>query len=287
MNHAAVCAWCGLEFYGRRSDASYCCQACRQKAHRHPATASRRRSATDATSGATVDRPLLTTDATWLRATAPRSRPATALYVDRHGPYPALVGWDACWTAERDARLWDGPGPGVFHPPCAPWCVARHLSTGANRDCAPRAVEQVRKCGGVLEHPARSLLWAYAGLPRPGDPPDRWGGISIAVEQARWGHGARKPTWLYLVRAWIPPFPEGDLPANLRGVFDLGQEDARRTPPAFAAWLLAAATGDPTWLATDDPPATATDGDGYQSGARDGCSAGGGLGRHRFTWASR
>jgi len=55
----------------------------------------------------------------------------------------------------------------------------------------------VRRWGGVLEHPARSALFAY--LPKPGERPDRWGGFSLEVDQCEWGHPARKRTWLYLV----------------------------------------------------------------------------------------
>lgn len=79
------------------------------------------------------------------------------LYVDPRGPYPKL-GVD-CWDATRDARKYAGPGPVVAHPPCGPWGGLRHLYEGTEHDCAPRAVEQVRCWGGVLEHPRNSKLW--------------------------------------------------------------------------------------------------------------------------------
>lgn len=134
--------------------------------------------------------------------------PVAALYIDPRGPYPHLAGVD-CWDLKRDARLYDGPWPVVAHPPCGPWGRLRHLYRGAEHDCAPRAVEQVRAFGGVLEHPAGSRLWEACELP----PPqyhwavrigyraivDAFGGYTVELNQCEWGHHARKSTWLYLV----------------------------------------------------------------------------------------
>jgi hypothetical protein len=159
-----------------------------------------------------------------------------ALYVDPRGPYPTL-GVD-CWDEARDARTYDGPYPVVAHPPCGPWGRLRHLYRGAEHDCAPRAVEQVREFGGALEHPAGSKLWGACGLPHPSRsyvgcqggsisgylvggesvgecgelPTDECGGYTIEVNQCEWGHVARKRTWLYLVGVprdalEAPPFP--------------------------------------------------------------------------------
>src|SRR5690606_17205757 len=145
-----------------------------------------------------------------------------ALYVDKLGCYPKMYGVD-CWDESRDARLYDGPHPVVAHPPCGPWSRLRHLYRGNEHDCAPRAVEQVRRWGGVLEHPAGSKLWDQCGLPKPdvepseggrlfgvaraisgyrnerGDFTDSFGGYTIEVDQVEWGHVARKRTWLYLI----------------------------------------------------------------------------------------
>src|SRR5690606_21601410 len=70
---------------------------------------------------------------------------------------------------------------------------------GALRDLGPLAVDQVRRWGGVLEHPAFSRLWDAMDLPRPSELPDEYGGWSIEVNQCAWGHVAKKPTWLYFV----------------------------------------------------------------------------------------
>lgn len=182
------------------------------------------------------------------------TRTVAALYIDPRGPYPRLEGVE-CWDETRDARVYEGPHPVVAHPPCGPWGNLRHLSRGEGRDCAPLAVEQVRRFGGVLEHPRGSQLWAACGLPLPGELPDEWGGRTIEVEQVRWGHNARKRTWLYLVGisdAGIDPPPRapthwvsggrvrkdkrgGTIPA---GIKVCSAQQRRRTPPAFAEWLI-------------------------------------------------
>lgn len=182
-----------------------------------------------------------------------------ALYVDRRGPYFGRADVDA-WDLERDARLYEGSLPVVAHPPCGPWGRLRHMYRGSEHDCAPRAVEQVRRCGGVLEHPQLSRLWAACGLPYPGGFSFDGEGFTIALDQCAWGHVARKPTWLYCVGIdpelvhrtrrtggtpthWIgggrgregkkrktTPVPEG--------IKVCGAEQRRRTPPAFADWLI-------------------------------------------------
>src|SRR5574340_886870 len=76
------------------------------------------------------------------------------------------------------------------------------------KDLARFAVEQVRKCGGVLEHPEASTLWKDAGLPIVGSI-DQYGGYTLQVEQFWWGHKARKRTWLYVCGV-----PLGSVPAR-------------------------------------------------------------------------
>ena len=177
-----------------------------------------------------------------------------ALYVDPKGPYMDMEGVDP-WTLERDARLYEGPHPVVAHPPCADWSrlrgMAKHVE--GRKGCAPRAVEQVRAFGGVLEHPAFSHLWHHMGMPRPGEFADEWGGWSLAVEQVSWGHRARKPTWLYIVGVHPKSVNtrSGGTPTHIvtssRKRRD-GQElkrlsgiGRRLSPPAFASWLVSVA----------------------------------------------
>jgi hypothetical protein len=176
-----------------------------------------------------------------------------ALYIDPRGPYANRPGVDA-WDEKRDARLYDGPWPVVAHPPCGPWSSLRHLWTRGQRDCGPRAVEHVQRFGGVLEHPAYSRLWEHCRLPKPGEG-GRNGGVSYEVQQCDWGHPARKRTWLYVVglgqsSPTMPPRREpthwcsgggtgrGKTPP---GIKVCSAQQRRRTPPAFADWLIALA----------------------------------------------
>jgi len=124
-----------------------------------------------------------------------------ALYVDpERGPYQALLGSERCWGIERDGKKYSGPHPVVAHPPCKSWgrFAWRKEVDKSGHDCGPRAVEQARAFGGVIEHPAHSGLWKHCKLPKPGDGVDEFGGFTVAVNQVDWGHPAPKPTWLYV-----------------------------------------------------------------------------------------
>lgn len=183
----------------------------------------------------------------------------SALYVDHRGPYPKLVAdW---WDEKRDASRYWGPNPIVAHPPCGAWSSLRHLSNGAGRHLGPLAVHQVRCWGGVLEQPAGSKLWTECGLPEPGGDSDGYG-YSLEVQQVSWGHVARKKTWLYFVGV-----PRAAARAGVRtggapthwvsggrnqtrkngragggcvppGINVCSAQQRRRTPVAFAEWLI-------------------------------------------------
>ena len=169
-----------------------------------------------------------------------------ALYVDPRGPYPSMPSVD-CWDEARDARLYAGPHPVVAHPPCGPWSRLRRFCTRQPADCAPIAVAQVRCWGGVLEHPASSTLWRECGLPLPGGLPDEFGGWSIEVDQVAWGHRAREKTWLYVVGVGPRSVAvlRGGTPTHCvnsrkrdTALKELSAQGRRRTPPAFAAFLV-------------------------------------------------
>lgn len=143
-----------------------------------------------------------------------------ALYVEDGGAYFDLDGVDP-WPVERDARLYDGPYPVVAHPPCSRWCRLAGLvqarwghKKGEDGGCFEAALGAVRRFGGVLEHPAYSDAWAAFELPRPnrtgGWQRGMWcGGWSCHVEQGRYGHPAKKATWLYAFGIELPDLDWG------------------------------------------------------------------------------
>lgn len=137
-----------------------------------------------------------------------------ALYVARGGSYYDIPGVDP-WDEKRDARRYAGPFPVVAHPPCQRWgkmyfgqplavskgAVKKQL--GDDGGCFKAALQAVRLYGGVLEHPKGSKAWKHFGLTEPPEqggwvPADIFGGWTCCVEQGRYGHYARKPTWLYV-----------------------------------------------------------------------------------------
>ena len=60
------------------------------------------------------------------------------------------------WDEDRDARQFPGGVQVVAHPPCRAWGRLRRFAKPAphEKDLARFAVAQVRRWGGVLEHPA-------------------------------------------------------------------------------------------------------------------------------------
>ncbi len=138
-----------------------------------------------------------------------------ALFVESGGAYFGNDGIDP-WDEVRDARTYCGPHPVIAHPPCqrwgkfwagSPFVIARtgkRKIKGDDGGCFSAALAAVRKFGGVLEHPEGSHAWAHFGLnkpPRLGGwiVADNLGGWTCCIEQGRYGHYARKPSWLYVV----------------------------------------------------------------------------------------
>ena len=179
----------------------------------------------------------------------------SVLFAARNSIYKTISGLDV-WDEDRNAIKWPGGNPGIFHPPCRLWSKwLRHFSTApiAEKELALWSVEQVRANGGVLEHPACSLLWDEARLPKPGTG-DQWG-LCIAVRQQWWGHKAQKATWLYICGCReLPeiPFVLGEPqccyndfnPKHRKAHPDLQtltHRERHATPAAFAHWLVESA----------------------------------------------
>lgn len=160
-----------------------------------------------------------------------------ALYVQTGGSYfdlPGVVPFDE----DDDARMYGGPHPVVAHPPCQRWGklwagqplwikrTGERKRKGDDQGCFKSALFDVRRFGGVLEHPYGSHAWTHFGLtvpPRSGGwvKADGQGGWTCCVEQGRYGHYARKPTFLYVVGV-------DDLPELRWGVSE----------PEFPEWAI-------------------------------------------------
>ena len=172
--------------------------------------------------------------------------------------YDALPGLEV-YNRARDAKTFAGGMPVVAHPPCRAWAGLKHMAKPepGERELAVWAVGQVRRWGGVLEHPSRTALWPELGLPVPGNGIDGHHGWTLGVRQKEWGHLAEKPTLLYIVGISpreMPPLPLAlhDAPMTIcqsgrrrDGTRKAGREVPKTmreaTPLAFAEWLIAIA----------------------------------------------
>jgi hypothetical protein len=188
-------------------------------------------------------------------------RPVAALFVARGGAYFGLDGVDP-WDEKRDARTYSGPDPVVAHPPCSRWCMLAKLNehryghrVGDDGGCFESALANVRRVGGVLEHPAETLAWRAFGLHRPTRGWQRAfdGSWVTEVNQSAYGHRARKRTWLLYVGASAPPPLDWSTPATSAKVSYFGdtrcskpwvsKKEAKATPVAFRDMLLSLARG--------------------------------------------
>ena len=148
-------------------------------------------------------------------------RRIAALYVETGGSYFNLPGVTP-WDAKEDARMYGGPHPVVAHPPCQRWGkmwkgqpgnikAGKVERKGDDLGCFKSALFDVRRFGGVIEHPEYSHAWSHFGLAKP---PRQGGwieagdgcGWTCRVEQGQYGHYCPKPTWLYAVG--VDPLPE-------------------------------------------------------------------------------
>jgi len=174
-----------------------------------------------------------------------RRADVVALYVDARGSYPSTV--EEWWDESRDARKYTGDLPVVAHPPCTRWCRLAGLvearwgyKRGEDGGCFAAALATVRRVGGVIEHPAYSDAWAAYGLPRPPTgggwvdgaiPGEEW---TCYVEQWRYGHLAKKATWLYYVGIERPPELKWGHLADSKNLSH--QVGGMRHPTALVSW---------------------------------------------------
>lgn len=176
------------------------------------------------------------------------------LFARRDSVYKTIPDLDV-YDADRDALTFAGGTSVIAHPPCRSWGRLAHMANPepGERELALWAVDQVRKDGGVLEHPVHSKLWPACGLPEPGER-DEYGGFTIKVQQFWWGHRAEKWTRLYSVGCEpedLPPIPKRE--GRPERVVSTGHglrrghpnfrtrctdREREATPKAFAEWLV-------------------------------------------------
>lgn len=171
------------------------------------------------------------------------------------------------WDEARDARKYPGSHSVVAHPPCSRWCRLAGLvearwghKRGDDGGCFKSALASVRRWGGVLEHPAYSDAWNTFDLPPPlahGWQRGVCGGWSCHVEQGRYGHPAKKATWLYAYGVDnLPSLKWGTEPDTQSKALvswcgnhvksgevrpRVGKKRAAETPPEFRDMLLSIA----------------------------------------------
>lgn len=165
------------------------------------------------------------------------------LCVAKNSVYKTLPGVDA-YDAARDARTFAGGMPVVAHPPCRSW--SRHCRHQAKNvpqseiELGLWCCDVLRECGGVLEQPAGSHLFAAGGLPQPGaQTGELW---TAEVWQAWWGYSVRKATWLCFSRV---PQDAVEFPLRLhapgrdrRRVQVMSHNQRSATTREFASWLV-------------------------------------------------
>jgi len=194
-----------------------------------------------------------------------------ALFVEKNGVYSLVPNVDL-WDIERDARCYADNYPVIAHPPCQLWGAmakvnfsrwgGEHNKPGNDGGCFASALANVRRCGGVLEHPAKSNAFAAYGLPKPKNPgwnKTNCGGFVCEVWQSAYGHKANKATWLYYF-GYYDPFelmwnrPKGthqigfyDQRGKNRNKPTLSKKEANATPIDFSIELLKLAKISSLW----------------------------------------
>lgn len=177
------------------------------------------------------------------------SKKVAILFVRKNSVYKSLPDC-VCYDMEQNALTFTGGMPVVAHPPCRAWGrlykFAKPLP--GEKELAIWAVSQVRKYGGVLEHPTASKLWAELNLPL-GKEIDKYGGWTLSINQHWFGHKAEKRTWLYIVGCSPSQIP--DYCPNFTPVThvvcttstkhkrpELSKAGRENTPVQMALWLI-------------------------------------------------
>ena len=152
-----------------------------------------------------------------------------------------------CYDEEKNALNYRGQAAIIAHPPCRLWGRLRHMSKApqVERILAIWAIIQIRKVGGILEHPAGSRLFRKMKIPLDGSP-DQYGGFVISINQHWFGFQAKKRTYLYIVGCTRSQIPQ--LPLNFSAIthsvsssknyLELDKSKNSVTAPKLCEWLF-------------------------------------------------
>ena len=172
-------------------------------------------------------------------------RTVSILCASRASSYHDIGGIEV-YDADRDAMTFKGDTPIVAHPPCRAWSAfCRHQAKPepGEKELGLWCCEQLKACGGVLEQPAFSHLFAAGGLPTRGE---TIGDLStLEILQCWWGYPMLKKTWLCFSGVEHGCFvfpPKTTPPADSRRVFQVMSKNQRAaTCRPLAEWLIDAA----------------------------------------------
>ena len=130
-----------------------------------------------------------------------------ALFVHEKSNYKKDFRFD-CFDEKRNALIYSGQNPAVYHPPCRLFSRLKAFAKAeeSEKELAFWALDNVRKFGGILEHPYDSSLWIERNIVKPGLV-DEFGGFSIVFDQFDFGYYTRKRTRLYIVGCSINMLP--------------------------------------------------------------------------------
>lgn len=152
-----------------------------------------------------------------------------------------------CYDESRNALTYTGDAPIIAHPPCRLWGRLSQFSKApqVERLLAIWTIIQIRKNGGILEHPSGSRLFKKMRIPLDGSP-DNYGGFLISINQHWFGFKARKKTFLYILgcsRSQLPQIPLRFEPVThsvgtTKNYLELDKSKNSVTTPALCEWLI-------------------------------------------------
>lgn len=162
-----------------------------------------------------------------------------ALFVHQRSNYKLDDRFD-CYDEKRNALNYTGCKPAIYHPPCRLFSRLKAFAKADlnEKDFAFWAVKNVRKYGGIVEHPYDSSLWIEENIVVPGLV-DEFGGFTIVFDQFDFGYYTRKRTRLYIVGCSVKDLPS--LPMrfeySIRKFSNLTVKQRSETVPGLIDWF--------------------------------------------------